>query len=275
MQHSTLDLNSLQKLLPPRPKDSHKGDFGHVLIIGGDYGMAGAVRMAGEAALRVGAGLVTVATHPENRDIVSAMRPELMCHGINNPPDLKKLLERATVIVLGPGLGQSNWSQELFHAAVINDKPKILDADALNLLSKQIQKREDWILTPHVGEAARLLKSTPEEVQANRIASLNALQDLYGGIIVLKGAGTLITGSEKKPNICHTGNPGMASGGMGDVLSGVIGGLVAQHLSLEKSAQLGVCLHAAAGDLAAAEGGERGTLALDLMTHLRRLVNPK
>lgn len=275
MQISKLEIASLQDLLHRRPNDSHKGNFGHVLVIGGDYGMAGAVRMAGEAALRVGAGLVTVATHPEHVDVVSVTRPELMCHGIKNPAELKKLFERATVIVLGPGLGQSSWSQELFHAAVISNKPKILDADALNLLSKQVQKREDWILTPHVGEAARLLKSTTEAVQANRTSALNTLQDLYGGIIVLKGAGTLITGPEKKTSICNAGNPGMATGGMGDVLSGVIGGLVAQHLSLENSAKLGVCVHAAAGDLAAAEGGERGTVALDLMPFLRKLVNTK
>ncbi len=267
-----LKLADLQKFLAPRPRDAYKGDFGHILVIGGDYGMAGAVRMAGEAALRVGAGLVTVATRPEHVAVVSSMRPELMCHGISTAPDLKKLLTRATVIVLGPGLGQSNWSQELFHYAIIAEQPKLVDADGLNLLSKQPQKRDNWVLTPHVGEAARLLKVTGADIQADRLAAARQLWDRYGGVAVLKGAGTLIQSSGENPTICNAGNPGMATGGMGDVLSGVIGGLLAQRLSLQQAAELGVCLHATAGDLAAKEG-ECGLLPLDLMPFLRKLVN--
>lgn len=269
-----LNLDQLrQNLLPPRPRSSHKGDFGHVLVIGGDHGMAGAVRMAGEAALRIGAGLVTVATRPEHVSVVSSMRPELMCHGITVVQDLKKLLARATVIVLGPGLGQSHWSQELFHFTLLSEQPKLLDADALNLLSKQPQKREDWILTPHMGEAARLLKITSEEIQADRITAAQQLQKQFGGVAILKGAGTLIQSSAQNLSICNAGNPGMASGGMGDVLSGVIGGLLAQGLTLQQAAELGVCTHATAGDLAAKKEGERGLLALDLMPFLRKLVN--
>lgn len=283
-----VSLHDLQQLLlTPRPRDAHKGLFGHVLVIGGDYGMAGAVRLTGEAALRVGAGLVTVATHHEHGAIVSSMRPELMCHGINNTADLIPLLKRATVIALGPGLGQSTWSQQLF-TYLINDpvqaqvqtqvqtqtQAKIVDADALNLLAQKPCTRTDWILTPHVGEAARLLNCTPVEIQHDRAAAALALQNKYGGIIVLKGAGTLIAGPNTNLQICHAGNPGMASAGMGDVLSGVIAGLVAQGLALNDAAALGVCIHAAAGDLAAAQGGERGMLAADLIAQLRSLVNP-
>lgn len=268
-----LKLPLLQQLLPARSKDAHKGNFGHVLIVGGDYGMAGAIRMAGEAAARVGAGLVSIATRSNHVSVVSTMRPELMCHGIDTAQDLKKLLARASVIVLGPGLGQSNWSQELFHYALQTEQPKLLDADALNLLSKQPQQRQDWILTPHIGEAARLLKISPEEIQRDRLVSVQKLQDRFGGVVVLKGAGTLVQSGQGQPSICRAGNPGMASGGMGDVLSGVIGGLLAQKLELQQAAELGVCLHAHAGDIAAREG-ERGLLALDLMPYLRKLVNP-
>lgn len=268
-----LDLIQLQKILPPRAREASKSDFGHVLITGGDYGMAGAVRMAGEAAARVGAGLTSIATRPEHISAIVSARPELMCHPIQQAQDLKKLLARATVVVLGPGLGQSSWSQELFHYVIANaSQPKVIDADGLNLLAKQPQKREDWILTPHPGEAARLLNSTAEAIQKNRNTAVQQLQNKFGGIVVLKGAGTLIAGSESL-SICKSGNPGMASGGMGDVLSGVMGGLLAQHLNLLQAAELGVSLHATAADLAAKEKGERGLLALDLMEYLRKLVN--
>jgi hydroxyethylthiazole kinase-like uncharacterized protein yjeF len=267
-----LNLKALRRLLPSRPRDAHKGLFGHVLVIGGDHGMAGAVRMAGEAALRVGAGLVSVATRSEHIGIVSTARPELMCHGMHHPADLQKLLAHATVIVLGPGLGQSSWSQELFNTALTAEQPKIIDADGLNLLAHRPQKRNDWILTPHVGEAARLLDCTVEEIQKDRVGTAKKLHDKFDGVIVLKGAGSLIA-TKNSMNICNAGNPGMASGGMGDVLSGIIGGLLAQRLELQQAAELGVCLHATAGDYAAKENGERGLLAMDLMRHLQRLVN--
>jgi hydroxyethylthiazole kinase-like uncharacterized protein yjeF len=274
MEHrlKKLTITSLKRLLTPRSRTAHKGDFGHVLVVGGDYGMAGAVRMAGEAALRVGAGLVSVATRPQHIDIVSNMRPELMCHGIRTTNDLKKLLARATVIALGPGLGQSTWSKKLFHYLLKSPQAKVIDADALNLLALHPQKNNNWILTPHVGEAARLLNCTSKEIQTDRLAAAKQLQKKYGGVIVLKGAGTLII-TDKTASICKAGNPGMASGGMGDVLTGVIAGLVAQKINLQHAAELGVYLHATAGDLAAKEG-ERGLLASDLMPYLRKLVNP-
>lgn len=260
--------------LPKRPRDAHKGLFGHVLVIGGDYGMPGAVRMAAEAAARVGAGLTTVATHPEHIAVVSSMRPELMCHGIVEATQLQPLIAKATVIVLGPGLGQSEWSKSLWQVAMASALPKVVDADGLNLLAKMPQRFDNWVLTPHPGEAGRLLQTEHSSIQADRLAAAQALQQRYGGVCVLKGVGTLIVAAEQLPAVCTAGNPGMSSGGMGDVLSGVIAGLMAQGLLPWQAAQLGAYIHGQAADRAALEGGERGLLALDLMSYLQRLVNP-
>jgi NAD(P)H-hydrate epimerase len=272
MQPTPLDAKTL-RYLSPRPVDAHKGLFGHALVIGGDCGMAGAVRLAAEAAARVGAGLVSLATRPEHLALINAARPELMCHGVQRADDLSSLIARATVIVIGTGLGQSSWSEELFNFILTTTQPKIIDADGLNLLARQPCKLDDWILTPHVGEAARLLACTAADIQNDRLRAVENLQQKFGGVIVLKGAGTLIAAAENIPAVCKRGNPGMASGGMGDVLSGVIGGLVAQKLSLRHAAELGVYIHARAGDEAARLHGERGLLALDLMPFLQKLVN--
>ena len=267
--------DELKKLLPRRARDAHKGNYGHVLVIGGDYGMGGAVRMAAEAAMRTGAGLVTVATRPEHVSVVNCQRPEIMCHQVSNEAELAPLLKRATVIVIGPGLGQSDWAETLLDIVVKSDLPMLLDADALNLLSQAPKQLNNWILTPHPGEASRLLDCKSCEVQANRFASADELQKKYGGVIVLKGVGTIIKKENAIPKICPAGNPGMASGGMGDVLSGVIGGLLEQKLSLIEAAEAGVLVHALAADHASEEGGERGLLATDLMEHVRELVNPE
>lgn len=271
---SVINLKHFKSLLYPRPRDAHKGLFGHVLIIGGDYGMAGAVKLAGEAALRVGAGLVSIATRPEHTSAIVSGRPELMCHGIKEAKELKPLLAKASVIVLGPGLGQSAWSKQLFKTVLNTPQPKIIDADGLNLLAKQPKKSNHWILTPHPGEATRLLNITSKDIQSDREKAVKQLQQKYDGVIVLKGAGSLVC-SANSLSICQAGNPGMASGGMGDVLSGVIGGLLAQQFTLQQAAELGVCIHAHAGDLAAQQHDERGMLASDLMPYLRELMNSK
>ena len=262
----------IKKNFPPRSRCAHKGDHGHVLIVGGDRGYSGAARMAGEAALRVGAGLVSVATHPEHAALLNLARPELMCHGVDNAGQLSPLLDKADVIVIGPGLGQSKWATELFIAAIKSSKMLIVDADGLNLLAHVPEKHPDWVLTPHPGEAARLLRCATTDVQQDRYAAVAAIQAKYGGIAVLKGAGTLIAGNDDVA-VSTTGNPGMASGGMGDVLAGVIAGLRAQGFSLKDAAQQGVYLHGMAADLAVGETGERGLLASDLMPYLRQLVN--
>lgn len=267
-----LKLSPFKKYLKPRPRQFHKGDAGHVLIVGGDYGFSGAPRLAAEAALRVGAGLVSVATRPEHAFTLNLTRPEIMCHAAHSAENLEAFLPKINVIIVGPGLGVSEWARELVDFIFETKKPLVVDADALNLLAETPQKKSNWILTPHPGEAARLLKKTSNEIQKNRLSALKAIQKNYGGACVLKGAGSLIL-SNGKPSLCEAGNPGMATAGMGDVLSGVIGGLIAQGVSLSDAAKLGVLLHAMAGDLAAKDNGERGMLALDLMKYLRQLVN--
>jgi NAD(P)H-hydrate epimerase len=261
----------IKKPLPIRDRCSHKGNYGHVLIVGGDFGYSGAVKMAGEAALRVGTGLVSIATRKEHVGLLNLNRPELMCHGVEGAEQLLGLIAKASVIVIGPGLGQSDWSKELFMVTINAQKPLIIDADALNLLALAPFTNTNWILTPHPGEAARLLNCSTLYIQQDRFASASALQDKYKGIVILKGSGTLIT-SENDCAVSTTGNPGMASGGMGDVLTGIIAGFVAQGLTLKESAQQGVYVHGEAADLAAKEG-ERGLLASDLMPYLRQVVN--
>ncbi len=255
--------------LKPRPRDAHKGECGHVLVIGGDNGFSGAPRLAGEAALRAGAGLVSVASRSE---YISLARPEIMSHAVETAADLKPLFATATVIILGPGLRQAEWGKALFTAAIKAAQPLIVDADGLNLLAENPQKNSNWILTPHPGEAGRLLKKTTEEIQKDRVAAVKELQQKYGGVVVLKGAGSLVAVSETDIAICADGNPGMASGGMGDALSGLIGGLVAQSMPLDTATKLGVLVHAMAGDLAAQQG-ERGMIASDLLPHFRTLLN--
>lgn len=267
-----LQLTQFTQYLQQRPHDSHKGSFGHVLVVGGDYGFSGATRLAAEAALRVGAGLVSVATRPEHAISLNLVRPEIMCHGVNNAKDLAPLLAEATVIVLGPGLGQSGWAKKILVRVLKSKKLLIMDADALNLLAKKRISYANWVLTPHPGEAARLLHTTTKAIQHDRLVAVTALQKKYGGVSVLKGAGTIVVTENEVPVLCEAGNPGMATAGMGDVLSGVIGGLAAQGIALSIAAKLGVLVHAEAGDLAAKEG-ERGMIASDLFPYLRRMVN--
>jgi len=275
---SRMSLSALAHLLAPRLGDIHKGKCGHVLVVGGDTGMSGAVRLAAEAAARVGAGLVSVATRPEHAVAISSTRPELMCHGVETAIQLRPLLKKATVVVIGPGLGQTKWATSLLGEVLDHDLPMVIDADALNLLVKEPHQRDNWILTPHPGEAARLLSVETKAIQANRFAAVRNLQRMYGGVAVLKGAGTLVSATDMPLGLCAEGNPGMASGGMGDVLTGVIAGLLAQRRNPRKAlplaARLGVCVHARAGDQAAKEGGERGLLASDLMPMLQEIVNP-
>lgn len=266
-----LSCPNVATVMPPRQPTANKGHFGHVLVVGGELGMSGAARLAGEAAARTGAGLVSVATRTEHAAIISAAVPELMCHGVEDVKSLMPLLNRASVVAIGPGLGQSEWAQSFFGVLLQSTLPMVVDADALNLLAIEPVKKDNWILTPHPGEAARLLGQTVDEVQSDRIGSATELQKKYGGVVVLKGAGTVVVDSEEVIGICGEGNPGMASGGMGDVLTGVIAGLLAQGVALNQAARLGVCLHARAGDLAAEEG-QQGLLASDLFPFIRQLL---
>ena len=268
-----IDEPEVAELLPPRRRTAHKGQQGSVLVIGGNIGMPGAARMAGEAALRAGAGLVTIATRNENVAAIVGARPELMCRGVNSAEELTALIARADVLALGPGLGQDEWAQTMFETALAKDRRVVVDADALSLLAQSPRKNAHWILTPHPGEAARLIGKTTAEVQHDRLGAAREIAARYGGTVVLKGAGTLVFSDEGLPAICDRGNPGMASAGMGDVLTGVIAGIVAQKAELAAAARVGVLVHALAGDMAARRG-ERGLLATDLLAYLPTCVNP-
>ncbi|NUS37534.1 MAG: NAD(P)H-hydrate dehydratase, partial [Lysobacter sp.] len=265
----------LSRWLHPRPRNSHKGLYGHVLCIGGDHGSGGAIALCAEATLRTGAGLVGVATRAQHVAPLLARRPELMPRAIDDSGDFDEVVARATLLAVGPGLGQGDWGRELLARALAADLSLVLDADALNLLAKQPRTlRADTVLTPHPGEAARLLGSDTRTVQAHRFAAADALVARFGCVVVLKGAGTIVAAPDAVPRIICAGNAGMASGGMGDLLTGVIAALRAQGFSPFNAASVGALLHAAAGDVAARNGGERGLLASDLLPALHRLANP-
>ena len=269
---STKRLDISLSLFEKRNKDSHKGMFGHVLVVGGDVGMSGAARLACESALRTGTGLVSLATRYAHASMVNSSRPEIMSHPAERENEINELIEKANVVAVGPGLGKSEWAATLFAAAINSEKALIVDADALNLLAMEPIQRDNWILTPHPGEAARLLDCSIDEIQADRFSAVQKIAEKYGGTVVLKGNGSLIY-SENMTYLCDKGNPGMASGGMGDVLTGIIASLLAQGLSMTNAANVGVHLHASAGDAAAKGAGERGLLASDLMPAIRRLIN--
>ena len=256
-----------------RRRSAHKGTHGHVLVVGGDLGYAGAARLAAEAAARSGAGLVSIATRAEHAAALAAARAELMFRGVDTAQELAALAERADVVALGPGLGRGEWGARMWRAALALGHPLVLDADGLNALAAAPTTRPNWVLTPHPAEAGRLLGRPAAEIQADRFAAAAAIVERYGGVCVLKGAGTLVASAGALPRLCSDGNPGLATGGTGDVLTGVIAGLAAQGHGLEAAAALGVCAHAAAGDLAAA-GGERGMLAGDVIESLRAVMNP-
>jgi len=274
MQRLTFD--ELKRALPRRSRTAHKGSSGKLLLVGGAPGMAGAIRLAAEAALRVGTGLVYVATHRDSVASVLAGRPEILCRSVDSVVELEEVIKQVDGIVVGPGLGRSAWAYRLWKQLVRADLPLVLDADGLNLLAAEPMTRDGWVLTPHPGEAARLLQyDSIEPVQRDRAGSAREIARRYRAIAVLKGANTLVAGPrEDAPlGVCDRGNPGMATGGTGDVLAGAIGGLLAQTGNLEQAARVGVLLHALAGD-AAAKDGERGTVAGDLLPQLRAWANP-
>jgi NAD(P)H-hydrate epimerase len=272
------DANALDiahfKGLAPRPVHSHKGSYGRLLCVGGNVGMAGAIRLSGEAALRSGTGLVKVYAHESSKIQISSGRPELMVTSEN----LEDALEWATCIVIGPGLGQDEWSKATFDKVLgyiqDNPKPMVIDADALNVMASTASfvTIDDCVITPHSGEAARLLSVSVDEVENNRFVFARQCAERYHATCVLKGAGTIID-DEQNSWVCRHGNPGMATAGMGDVLTGIIGSLLAQGVSTNLACQYGVSLHAKSGDIVAGEKGQRGLLASDLFDTVRLLIN--
>ena len=274
---AAVNIDHINAALPPRARQAHKGDFGHVLIIGGDHGFGGAAIMAAQAAVHSGAGLVSLYTRERHISAMLNRQPEVMAHA----EQLDKLLEKATVLLIGPGLGLQQWGQNLLQQLLPLHLPMLLDADALNYLAsleqaaQQKLQRDNWILTPHPGEAARLLGCDVATVQQNRPLAVQQLQQRFGGTVLLKGQHSLICGPKQQSASLACGNPGMASGGMGDVLSGIIAALVAQGLDSFAAACCGGYLHGTAADLQAFETGERGLHATAILPHLSRLLNGK
>ncbi len=269
-----LETGDLAYWLPARRRGAHKGEHGHVLVIGGDHGMAGAPRISGSAALRAGAGFGSVATRTAHVGQVGAACPELMVHGIEDAAALSVPMRRADVLAIGPGLGQGDWGRALLAQAMTGDHRRVFDADALNLIATDPRPLpRASVITPHPGEAARLLGTGVAQIERDRFAAARELARRYRTVAVLKGAGTVIDDGERCL-VCPFGNPGMASGGMGDALTGIIAAMLAQGLPSFEAAAAGVLAHALAGDAAARDGGERGLLASDLIAKLRAVVNP-
>ena len=254
--------------LKNRPRNTHKGNFGHVLVVGGLRGMSGAVRLCGEAALRSGAGKVTLATDPAHAAHVNQGRPELMVSAIDTEGALRSLLENDFTVAVGPGLGTSDWSGSLFNCCLDSSAPLVVDADAINLLAQRLQREpvshDRWILTPHPAEAARLLGCSADEVQQDRVGAASGIAGRLGACVVLKGCGTVVADASGRYAICAAGNPGMATAGSGDVLTGVIAALLGQGMGCFDAARAGVLAHAMAGDFAAASLGETGMIAGDI-----------
>lgn len=258
-------------VLTPRARTAHKGRFGHLLVIGGDRGFGGASLLSAESALRAGAGLVSLATRPEHLPASLARLPEVMCQPTESTYQLLGLCERADVLVVGPGLGQQAWGRSLLSAALASGRPQVWDADALNLLAAgTLELPADSVITPHPGEAARLLGCSTAEVQADRPAAALALARQYQAAVVLKGAGSLVAAPDGRLLLCDLGHPAMATAGLGDVLAGLIGALRAQGLEAFEAAALGVWLHAGAGQRLGEQG--RGLAASDLIPTIRQLL---
>ena len=265
-----LDTFNLPRLAP-RPRTAHKGMFGRVLVIGGDLGFGGAALLSTESTLRCGAGMVTLGTRPDHVTAALARFPEVMSAGIQSANQLMALIEPATVLVAGPGLGQHSWGRSLLSAAANAERPQVWDADALNQLAEGFVSLPDGcVITPHPGEAARLLGISTQQVQADRPAAARALAKKYNAVCVLKGSGSLIANTDGELALADHGHPAMATGGLGDVLAGVIGALMAQKMPAFDAACLAVWLHALAGEKCGASG--RGMAAADLIPVIRQLL---
>lgn len=265
------DAKSIYSQIPKRRNDSHKYDYGHVLVVGGNQTMAGAARLCAEASLRAGAGLVSVATKDINVDVILAGRYELMVHGVRRENELKAIIDRCDVIVVGPGLGRDEWARQMLSTVLEDERPKVIDADALSLLRELGKIGNNSIITPHSAEAAKLLQTSSNKVDEHRVNAVNTLRQL-SEVIVLKGAQTLIA-DDKEIFINRTGNPALATAGTGDILSGIIGGLLAQSLSLIDAARLGVWLHGLAADAYVEEGNhEASMIASDIFEYLKKMI---
>ena len=279
---SVIDFEDLVDRVIFREQDAHKGNFGHAIVIAGDRGLGGAGILASKAIVYSGTGLTTLATRPEHVSASLVSCPEVMVKGVNSGQDVEEYLLKPNVIAIGPGLGQTAWSEQMvqrvFMEAESRDVPVIMDADALNLLAKLRLSNKlpnQLILTPHPGEAATLLNTTVDNVESDRFGAAQKIHKKFKATVVLKGAGTIIIhndGSLRKWGICSSGNPGMATGGMGDALTGIIAGILAQGLSIRDAVEAGVDLHAKSADLMSHEMGEAGLTPTDVIEGLRLLL---
>jgi NAD(P)H-hydrate epimerase len=268
-----IDWRHIRTSITRRAKVAHKGHFGHVLIVAGDRGFGGAGMMAAEAASRSGAGMVTLATRPEYVAPALARCPSVMVQGLIHGSELPPLISAADVIVCGPGIGQGAWGQQMLQQVVASGKPRVLDADALNLMASRVaQPADNHILTPHPGEAARLLACGVGEIESDRLWAAEQICKLFGGVALLKGAGTIVASGEALPDIISGSNPGMATGGMGDVLSGILGSLYAQLGNAHLSASAAAALHLAAANRAAETRGYMGLLPMDVIDALPQVL---
>lgn len=264
-----LTAGNLQRL-PARPRTTHKGRCGRLLVVGGERGYGGAALLAAQSGLRGGAGMVSLATREEHLAGALARCPELMVRGLLSSGQLLALLPGHDVLVVGPGLGQGAWGRSLLTAAAQFEGAQVWDADALNLLAAgRVQIRAGAVLTPHPGEAARLLGCSLAEVQDDRPAAALRLAQRYQAVVVLKGAGSLVTDGHTLC-LCEHGHPAMAGPGLGDVLAGLIGALLAQGLAALPASELAVWLHARAGERLGQAG--RGLLASELVGVIRELL---
>lgn len=265
-----LDPGNLPRL-DARPLDAHKGLYGRVLVIGGDHGFGGATLLTAESCLRSGAGMVTLATRAEHVPAALARLPEVMSAAISSANQLLALIEPASVLVVGPGLGQAAWGRSLLSAAANAKRPQVWDADALNQLAQGfVSLPAGSVITPHPGEAARLLGLSTHNIQADRPAAARLLAAKFNAVCVLKGAGSLIADVDGRLKRCDHGHPAMATAGLGDVLAGLVGALMAQHMKPFDAACLAVWLHASAGQQLGKAG--RGLAASDLIPAIRQLL---
>ena len=258
--------------LSPKPRAGHKGSFGTVLVLAGNRGMAGAARMAAEAALRSGAGKVIVATHPAHAVVLGVGCPELIIQGVDSPAAVLPWLAMAQAVVLGCGLGTDDWAQGMIDAVWDAAVPMVVDADALRAVATRPARSAPTVLTPHPGEAARLLDCRVADIETDRLATARTLQARYASLVLLKGAGSVLC-TPAGLSVCGRGDPALATAGSGDVLAGVIGGLLALGLAPEDALSRAVCWHALAGEAVAAEGGSWGAVATDLLPRIRALMN--
>ena len=272
----TLTRKMVMANFPKRPRDSHKAMFGTVVVIGGATGMIGAPLLAARAALKLGAGCVHAVLLAENAPGADLMQPELMLHSTTDALDLPGV----SVLAIGCGMGLDLAAQKILYNALKLDTALVIDADALTLLARHTDLQDDLrarkapaVITPHPGEAARLLASTSKVIQTDRAASAQQLALKLGCSVVLKGAGSVCATRGGKLYLNPTGNSGMSSPGMGDVLTGMIAAFIAQGMSVDDAMLLAVHLHGAAGDALAEQGVTIGMTATDVTEWARWLLN--